>query len=719
MANSTKQISDKLKNLIATGNLEKTVITAPMGVGKTEEVETTVVPVLFTDQQAFWDPRSLKDILPKNLSKEKTLQKIKALCNARMQLYLQIQRFSLEGPADQALELYYQMVTGNKSHIKRVRVFDEVLRKEWAHSQSYFLIRYEKVLKKMESNSVGNNVDDIFISFFQNYMAHKIQWENYSKTHMSYTYKKNFCEHEYWFSLVQMLQPYTSSSFYSELEKYSQILFLKSDEHCNETGIVINDGQFVKDRYNLIKTLLLDFLKLVNKVVNPFSEIYCDIYFKNIEEIKDQLFELIGLFNAQAALDKSKKEYDMGQSNYRKMFPKFDTMINAIKMLSKNFLETHEKMSRLKQRMDALERENIEKINTFLVGIQEKLKNIPKGSIQNNQRKLELDQEANFIYKKMMVLFKEEIPRVFKSYNGDNVSEIEYELNKVPDKLFEIHVKCKMFSDYVGEISESLKLKQESANKLLDEVSKKKAEVEAKLVLESKKSYEERKKKHDDEISLRLQAKEKLKAAEKEKLRLAEKEANREKMESLHKERESAPVSFNAKMQAEVIRTLLNSSQIQVLIQIFSTPTPHCIIPYQKVINLIKALGGEIFAPGGSHQHVKMITLNNIIGYNLIQSDEEDDDESENIINTKSLKENTGMPSIDTSTISNASSVNNGIATGTLVKPHKKGHNDCKLSGFSVELFRNILERAGYTRDLIFNNDSKNSETKKNATFKT
>jgi hypothetical protein len=39
--------------------------------------------------------------------------------------------------------------------------------------------------------------------------------------------------------------------------------------------------------------------------------------------------------------------------------------------------------------------------------------------------------------------------------------------------------------------------------------------------------------------------------------------------------------------------------------------------------------------------------------------------------------------------------------SGTLVKPHKPGHNAKTLSQYAVEQFRGTLERAGYTTEIV------------------
>jgi len=112
----------------------------------------------------------------------------------------------------------------------------------------------------------------------------------------------------------------------------------------------------------------------------------------------------------------------------------------------------------------------------------------------------------------------------------------------------------------------------------------------------------------------------------------------------------------------------LNNTQIGLLKAIFSEPVPHHTISYKAVVNLIKALGGEIESSGGSHRHVKMICLQDTIGFADYQEDDAELDDTVNPVAT---------------------------ATGIIVKPHGKSHSPGTLSQFAVKQFRDVLDRAG------------------------
>lgn len=192
---------------------------------------------------------------------------------------------------------------------------------------------------------------------------------------------------------------------------------------------------------------------------------------------------------------------------------------------------------------------------------------------------------------------------------------------------------------------------------------RKREEAEASLFAECQRAYQERDAKYKERVAKDNLAREKLKAEEREKQR---QEAEQKKQdEEMRKNKPKTDVSG--------LTSALNNDQKSLLRLIFTEPVPHNKILYPNVINLIAALGGEIVSSDGSHQHIKMISIGEIIGYADIPYDDEGNE------------------------------VEGKIVSGVIVRPHGSGHNAKTLSQFAIKQFRLTLERAGFTSEIVEN----------------
>lgn len=184
-----------------------------------------------------------------------------------------------------------------------------------------------------------------------------------------------------------------------------------------------------------------------------------------------------------------------------------------------------------------------------------------------------------------------------------------------------------------------------------------------------------------------------------------------EKLKEQHENAQRGTVKFEiiiTKPHPEHLIEKLSDSHKFIFNQLFSDPVPNHEMLYKEIENLLSALGGKISNIGTSNQPIKMIHLNDILGFFITNAEimEERIPDAKNNADTAvtaavpitTVSATTTTTTIVTTTAMSKTKPSASAAgtAGILVKPQQKTNNPGTLSRFAVEQIREIFERAGF-----------------------
>lgn len=577
------------------------------------------------------------------LTKDVVIKKAKAFCAARQHYFLQcIKLFKTGSNAD--IEQYCMLIgvgaiITDKLKIAKVEIINEYQTFYNFYTQIFNLLNNDKC-------------EAAFLECYKKQIRVQDFWNVFKqKNEVTYEFKRNN-ELSNLIEMVKFLRPYMSVLFFQKIEGFYTYENLFHDLETYQSTFeiskyIIEQEKLLHERFSIFKNIFC------NDTVLPDS--YKKTLILKIRLLKKEWDSIIAKFRAIKEPDKRQFE------EFVQILKLVDKIQSDIKIFSETVTDASQKLRVLKAKIFQIQQEAEQYLKEFTQQITEVF-NSPAGNCDlfRRQKERSIQQEFDAIQFACKQI-KTSLDTISFEFNGENSEMLTQVVQDVAEQTVDLKAEGLLFVTYVKKMSEDLYGRKQAHAAAIEITAKTKEEENEKMIIENRKVYNDKTQQHKATVTLNRQTKEKLKE---EKRRLeAAKKLELAKSKDAKESKDLKEIS-----EAQLKDLELNNTQVNLLTEIFSEPTPHHKIYYQEVVNLIKALGGEIESQGGSHRHIKIICLQDIIGFADYQEDNAKLSEIENPVAT---------------------------ASGTLVKPHGKSHNPGTLSQFAVKQFRDVLERAG------------------------
>lgn len=623
-------------------------------------------------QPEFHTAASISQLLAKDTSsKEKAINYLLKFCQSRITTLQIIIELHKKGSDDNIKEYYRNLDAVLLSPI-------EVVRRDNIEAYASTLEVYRTLILLLE----GKQLDKAYIQLYRSYIFAKTIVESIKSSEPQYNVRKKFSEYLYYQEVIRTLKPYIT--YAEQYVRHTVYRFRKE----NEVLIVItNIVGFFEETVKKISEYQTALKDLFDPKENLFPEKYCE------QEVSTMLILHLE-FERYTQILTTKSKVDIESDFYSGLYK---VERNYFALMEKYKLE-HAELSKLCPKMAKFENELKSLSVRFIKKVTDKLSDFSKLEFNNVPNLSEKRKPYTLLVAGRLQAFCEEykalpqkrIKELFSNFNGDNLAELTEAVSEIPTHIENFSRAAELCLKEIEAILKDGNEKLSSLDKKIKENAGKAEEEDIALLAEHQKRYQAKLQDHQDNIAKVKKEKDGKKAQLKEK--------NRQELLLLQQAREreeKARAEKAAALTKKIIETKLNKEQEMLLEQIFSDNPPHYTVSYKDIKKLILDLGGNVITNVGSAHHKMQIQVISL-GEELCMIDGESDSDNES---------NTAAATASAAFISPAAVVFSATTTsganpsaghsGTLVKPHKAGHNPGLLPQYALKEVRALLERVG------------------------